>query len=616
MSSKKWLVTFFATLVLIGIGVLCFNFLMDPFGVFSARALEWPSYEMTMNPRTAKFTYIEKHHGEYDSYIVGCSSASSYPTQALNRYLDASFYNMFTYGADMLDVEQFCSWLLENAEVRNLVVSVYIDNALRYDTLSDPLSYAMPAELTGESPLAFYSKYLFMDPRYSKNKLLAMMRDTYLVDGFDVFNALTGSYDKRVRDAEPIGDMDSYLVGYPYFADYPHEDYTMSEEAIAGTLESLTRIRDLCREKGARLLVVCNPVYAGYWDYFDTDEIEDFYSRLAEVTPYWDFSYSSVSFEPRYFYDETHFRNCVGDMALARIFGDESIYIPDDFGAYVTAENVREHLDSLTKVRPRDEKEYTAHIPVLMYHSVNASGGGDSTVITPERFEAHMAALSQAGYTAVLPDELEAYVEAGTPLPEKPIVITFDDGYLDNYTNAFPILRKYDLRAVIFAIGATVGQTEHYKDTEFEITPHFSYEQAREMVESGLVSVQSHTYDMHQWAPYESGRARENILRWEGEDEDSYISLLTADCAAIRKALVEGTGQKRVNVMAFPSGMYDVLSQEVLQENGFDVTFGYGHASAVLIKGMPQSLLSVNRYAVSGTVSVETLLEWVSGARG
>ena len=65
-----------------------------PFGVFSHKSLEWPSYEMTINPRTAKITYLKDHHQDYDSYILGCSSTSSFPVESLNSYLDASFYNM------------------------------------------------------------------------------------------------------------------------------------------------------------------------------------------------------------------------------------------------------------------------------------------------------------------------------------------------------------------------------------------------------------------------------------------------------------------------------------------------------------------------------------------
>ena len=133
--------------------------------------------------------------------------------------------------------------------------------------------------------------------------------------------------------------------------------------------------------------MVTAPVYADYLASFPWEQVADFYARLAEVTDYWDFSYSSVSFEPRYFYDETHFRECVGDMALARMFGDESVYIPEDFGAYVTADNVAEHVAQMAQAEPLPLEEYTAQVPVLMYHHISEEGN-DSTELSPEAFEA------------------------------------------------------------------------------------------------------------------------------------------------------------------------------------------------------------------------------------
>lgn len=617
MSSKKWLVLFCATVLFLGAAVLGFNWLVDPYGVFSHKTLEWASYEMTLNPRTAKMTYLEEHHQEYDSYLLGCSSTSSFPVESLNEYLDASFYNMIMYGADMLDVEEQAVYLLEHYEVKNLVVNVYLDNAKDYNTLPDPLrSYTMPAQTTGESSAAFLAKYLFMDPRHSLDKLTAWYEDTYLPQSFDVFDAETGAYDKSARDAEAIGDMDAYLESYPVFANYPEATNSTNEEAISGTLDALAHIRDLCAEKGVNFLVLCAPVYADYLDYYDWDQVADFYARLAEVTPYWDFSYSSVSFEPRYFYDETHFRNCVGEMALARVFGDDSIYIPEDFGVYVTQDNVQAHLEDMAQAAPLAEESYTANVPVLMYHHIDEEGNDDVN-ISSELFEAQMAALAEEGYTAVFPDDLAAYVYEGKALPDKPVVITFDDGYLSNYEYAWPILEKYGMKATIFVIGSTIGNTEHYKDTDYPITPHFSYEQGAEMVASGVISIQSHTYDMHQWAPYEdSDQPRENILALEGESEEDYRSLLSADCQKIRQVIQEGMGEASVHVMAYPSGQFDTLSQVTLLENGFDITFTTQVGSNTLIKGQPQSLLGLHRYNMNESVSVEQMLEWVSPARG
>ena len=62
MTSKKWFFTFAATVAVLAAAVMGFNLIADPFGVFKGSFMEWPSYEMTLNPRTAKTTYIEKHH--------------------------------------------------------------------------------------------------------------------------------------------------------------------------------------------------------------------------------------------------------------------------------------------------------------------------------------------------------------------------------------------------------------------------------------------------------------------------------------------------------------------------------------------------------------------------
>lgn len=126
-----------------------------------------------------------------------------------------------------------------------------------------------------------------------------------------------------------------------------------------------------------RLYVVCAPVYRDYFEGYSAEAVTDFYTKLAAVTDYWDFSYSSVSCDARYFYDATHFRNDVGRMALARIFGDESAYIPDDFGVYVTQKNADAHARTLcAHEAAADEAAYTKDLPVLMYHDLLAQDDG------------------------------------------------------------------------------------------------------------------------------------------------------------------------------------------------------------------------------------------------
>lgn len=94
-------------------------------------------------------------------------------------------------------------------------------------------------------------------------------------------------------------------------------------------------------------------------------------------------------------------------------------------------------------------------VPVLMYHYVSKSPAGSDIYrrdlsVTPERFAEQMRSLRDAGYTTVTLDDLLYALTLGRPLPEKPIVLTFDDGYSDNYENAFPILRELGFVATFF----------------------------------------------------------------------------------------------------------------------------------------------------------------------
>ena len=616
MSAKKWLVSFILTVfgLLALLGGL--NLAVDPFGIFGDRLFSWYSYDMTLNPRAAKIAYLDRNHEKYDSYIIGCSSTSSYPVEQLNEYYDASFYNMIMYGADMLDVEQESRYIIENYECKNLIVNVYIDNAMHYDEEENPLTYSVHSKAAEDGFLdraEYYLRYLKAKPTYAVDKLRSWYKDTYLNQTFDVFNAETGAYDKTRRDAERISDRESYLKAYLEFANYPQTSPEMTE--IESTAESLARIRDLCEEKGINFVVVSSPVYWEYFDDFSKEEVLEFYTALAEVTDFWDFSMSSVSYEMRYFYDATHFRNCVGQMALARMAGDDSVYLPEDFGRLVTKENVRDAVDSLYTCSALSEEENTADVPVLLYHEIDpAADGSNGAVLSPQTFENQIRTLAENGYTAISLKELTAYVEKGEALPEKPVVITFDDGYQSNYEYAYPILKKYGMKATIFVIGSSVGKDE-YKDTGRPLLPHFGVSEAREMENSGLISIQSHTYDLHQNGECEKGIPRENMAPLSGEDEWDYADLIADDVQKERELIRSITGGETF-ALAYPGGQYTELTTSVLVQLGIKATFTTQPGRNVVVKGLPQSLLEMNRYIMYEETTADQLLKYVSSARG
>ena len=191
MSAKRWCWMFVFSLLLTVTAYALFNIVVDPFGVFGDVFFDWYSYDMTNNPRVAKTTYLDKNHEKYDSYVIGCSSTSSFPVEDLNRYFNAKFYNLIMYGADMLDVEKTSKYIIDNYEVKNLVLNVYITNGSKYDEEEDNITRNLHAKVGEESKISFYSRYMFLNYQYALAKIKANKEDTYLTKTFDVFNVET-----------------------------------------------------------------------------------------------------------------------------------------------------------------------------------------------------------------------------------------------------------------------------------------------------------------------------------------------------------------------------------------------------------------------------------------
>lgn len=607
MNAKKWVLTFLLLALVLVLGLAAFNYVTDPFAAFGDKFLNWFSYDETNNPRVAKISYLEQHHDEYDSYILGCSSTSSLQVSDFNKLYDANFYNLIMYGADMRDCEKIADYLIEHYEVKHLVLNVYLDNGFTYDDETDRLTRNLHYLTDPDtSALSFYTRYLFCDPRYGFAKLKNLRNDRLLPQSFDVFNEVTGEYDKRVRDVEPIGSMDTYLEAYPVFADYPKTgDFVLGQ--TENCMKSVAAIKERCEAADVELVVVAAPVYIDYFQNFQAEDVANFYASLAKVTDFWDFSCSSVSCEPRYFYDATHFRNAVGSMIAARIAGDDSVYIPDDFGTYVTADTPSSYFSEVLQATALPDETVSRDVPVLMWHNLAEESSGDMT-ISVDTFRAQIEALHEAGFKTVSLQQLYDYVHFGTELPEKPIVLTFDDGYFSNYEYAFPILQEYDMQATIFAIGVSVGK-DTYKDTDHAMTPHFGADEAREMVASGLISVQSHTYDMHQWPPFEDGNAqvRETLLPFDGEADADYEAAVEADFAESRELLESITGQP-VNALAFPEGAYVTLTQDALRSAGAELTFTTVRAVNTVVKGLPQSLCAMPRFGMTESTDMTALV--------
>ena len=216
-----------------------------------------------------------------------------------------------------------------------------------------------------------------------------------------------------------------------------------------------------------------------------------------------------------------------------------------------------------------DAAERPIDIPVLMYHSINSNKNRASDyVITPAAFRGDMEWLQKNGYHTVVVQDLLNYVEQGIPLPEKPVMVTFDDGYYNNYLNVFPILKELQMKAVISIIGTETDKYSALEETS-ENYSHLTWYQINEMMKSGLVEFQNHSYNMHKSGGNDG--PRKGISKMKGESTESYQKAIREDVGKAQARYTEMTGWTPT-AFAYPFGSVSRDSYPVLEELGFRVT--------------------------------------------
>ena len=245
-------------------------------------------------------------------------------------------------------------------------------------------------------------------------------------------------------------------------------------------------------------------------------------------------------------------------------------------------------------------------VPVLMYHHFIPSGTSRAdTVVSAQSFERQLQAVKDAGYTAITIQQLVDYVEHSVPLPEKPLLITMDDGYLSNLEVAAPVLERLGMTATVFTIGINSNRdTEAHSGAPLD-PPRLYWTDALPWIEKGVMAVQSHTYDMHQRTA--SGfSGRDGVLQMQGESDQDYRAALNADFSAAIDQLDQALGGPTLS-LAFPYGLYSKTAVSVLKELGVKATFTTKYGVVRAVPGNADSIQCMPRFGVPDTMSGQEL---------
>ncbi|MGJ7045395.1 polysaccharide deacetylase family protein [Thermoanaerobacterium thermosulfurigenes] len=216
------------------------------------------------------------------------------------------------------------------------------------------------------------------------------------------------------------------------------------------------------------------------------------------------------------------------------------------------------------------------YVPVLMYHNIYAGNippNKSGVLITPQNFEKQILYLKGHGYETITVEDLYNFMKYGKMLPKKPILITFDDGYLGNYKYAYPLFKKIGYKGVINVIVKNVPSPTNKVVTPY---PHFDWIEAREMSSSGVMEIESHTYDSHRYA--KSGN--HDIPMLSGpidiggrlETMNEYRERIKNDLLKAKMEIEKNLG-KEVIALAYPYGVGSDTSKDVAASLGYKVIF-------------------------------------------
>ena len=208
----------------------------------------------------------------------------------------------------------------------------------------------------------------------------------------------------------------------------------------------------------------------------------------------------------------------------------------------------------------------TVSLPVVMYHDISRDPAQwGPYVVSEAELEADLRWLRDHGYETVSVQDLLDWEIGEFIMPEKPCMITFDDGACSVAAYAEPLLARYGFCGVAAVIGSVCETFSENGEADPELS-NLSWEGARDLAARGTVEVICHSWDMHRLSPRKGCG-----MRW-GEDESAYRRALTADLRCFLQAS-EAHGVSLTGAIAFPYGAYSRETIETVRELGFLAAF-------------------------------------------
>lgn len=258
---------------------------------------------------------------------------------------------------------------------------------------------------------------------------------------------------------------------------------------------------------------------------------------------------------------------------------------------------------SHAEVKNTDEtKQDGVPVPVIMYHSVQQDERAcGEYVVSLDQVSSDIRYLKENNFTSVFVGDLVRYVNYNGGLPDKPVILTFDDGFYNNYTYLYDLLKKEDFKASVSVVGDFTTNSSESGEPKDPAYSYLSWHDISDMYNSGIFEFCNHTNSMHELGE------RKGILPRDGESPEAYRYEVKNDISTLQELFRTNCGFMP-DVFTYPYGFKDLSAEEAVRACGFEAIMDVEEKPNYIDRDDPQCLFSIHRYNRSGLTDTSSFM--------
>lgn len=244
-------------------------------------------------------------------------------------------------------------------------------------------------------------------------------------------------------------------------------------------------------------------------------------------------------------------------------------------------------------------KNENTKLPVIMYHQVTEKKSKTRKYcVSIQQLEEDLKYIIEKGYKTITINQLLDCLYNGKEIPKKPIMITFDDGFVSIKEYVLPLMKKYDMCCVASVVGSYADITEEEDDHNVNYA-YLDWKDIAYLTKEKYVEIQNHSYEFHQITPERKGAAQ-----CIGEDYDTYRKSMSKDLEKMQNKIFDVSGYKPTT-FTYPFGSYSKDSTAVLKELGFKAAFICHEVVNEIDFENKEWLFKIGRFNRSGNTNTE-----------